>query len=92
MQKLLFFSRVALICNICFLVTILLRFMPFLDNGAVSSTLIISGSVLSIIINSLLVLTYILLTVIRRPLRHYVPGWLVITNFLIFVLQVIFLI
>ena len=92
MQKLLFFSRVALICNICFLVTALLRFVPFLDNGALSSTLIITGSVLAILINSLLVLLYIILLITRRPIKNYVPAWLVITNFLIFVLQIIFLI
>ncbi len=92
MQKLLFFSRVALICNICFLVTALLRFVPFLANGALSSTLIITGSVLSILINSLLVVLYLLLIITRRPITNYVPAWLVITNFLIFVLQVIFLI
>ena len=92
MQKLLFFSRVALICNICFLITALLRFVPFLASSALSSTLIITGTVLSILINSLLVLSYILLVITRRPIKNYVPGWLVITNFLVFVLQVIFLI
>lgn len=92
MQKLLFLSRVALICNICFLVTALLSYVPFLANGAISSTLIITGSVLSIIVNSLVILLYTLLLITRSPVKNYVPAWLIITNLIIFVLQIIFLV
>lgn len=92
MQKLLFLSRVALICNICFLVTILLQYIPFLSNGAVSSTLIITGSVLAGIINIIVTALVIFLLVTRRPVSNYVPSWLLITNLLIFVVQILFLV
>ncbi|MBO9571480.1 MAG: hypothetical protein J7497_04645 [Chitinophagaceae bacterium] len=91
MQKLLFLSRVALICNICFLASILLQHVPFLSNGALSSTLIITGTVLAVVINILITALYVSLLIRRRPIGNYVPYWLVAANLLIFVVQIIFL-
>lgn len=92
MSKLLFFSRVALLCNVCFVLTFLIRYVPEMKEGFIVSTIIIIGLVLSIVINVIINLFYILITVADKPIGHYVPRWLVVTNFLFFVFQAILLI
>lgn len=92
MRKLLFFSRVAFICNACFLITLLLHYIPHLSNNGISSTFIIMGRLLSLAITSVLIIIYIVLLITSPKLLKQVPPWLVLTNFLFFVAQVIFLI
>lgn len=92
MRKLLFFSRVALICNICFLITFILLYMPIPSETGLSSTIIIMGRVLSVVITAVLMLVYIIVLFTSRKLFSHVPAWLVITNFLFFVGQVILLV
>jgi hypothetical protein len=91
MPKLAFFSRVALLCNICFLITLLLRFAPDLKYGFFISTIVIIGLVLSIVINVLLHIFCLLIIAAGKPIRQYVPAWLLVINFLFFVLQAILL-
>ena len=91
MSKLFFFSRVALLCNICFLITFFIRYLPDFKDGFFISTIIIVGLVLSIVINVLVNLFYLAVTVAKKPVVYYVPLWLVITNFLFFVFQAILL-
>jgi hypothetical protein len=92
MRKLLFFSRVALICNICFLITLILLYMPLPSESGLSSTIIIMGRVLSVVITAVLMLIYIIVLLTARNLFSHVPAWLVITNFLFFVGQIILLV
>lgn len=92
MRKLLFFSRVAFICNICFLLSFLLQLMPAVSNSGFSSTLVIMGRLLALVLTALLVIVYVIAATTSRNLFEYVPAWLVITNFVLFVAQVIFLI
>jgi len=92
MSRLLFFSRVAFLCNICFLVTFVIRFVPALKEAFFVSTIVIIGLVMSIVINVMVNLFCLLMVMTRKPLRQYVPLWLMITNFLFFVIQVILLI
>lgn len=91
MSKLLFFSRVGLLCNICFLLTFFIRYVPELKDGFFVSTIIVIGLVLSIVINVILHMFYLLVTITNKPISHYVPRWLVIINFLFFVFQAILL-
>ena len=92
MSKLSFFSRVAFLCNICFLVTFIIRYVPALKEGIFVSTIIVIGLVMSIVINIIVNLLYLLIIVADKPIRQYVPLWIVVINFLFFVLQVILLI
>jgi len=92
MQKLLFFSRVAFICNICFLVTFFAHYIPFIENGVVSSTMIIMGNVLSIVVNVMINLAYIILKMTGQRLTAYVPAGLIGINFIFLVFQVILLV
>jgi hypothetical protein len=92
MSRLLFFSRVAFLCNICFLATFIIRFVPALKEAFFVSTIVIIGLVMSIVINVMVNLFCLLMVMTRKPLRRYVPMWMMITNFLFFVFQVILLI
>ena len=91
MSKLLFFSRVGLLCNICFLLTFFIRYVPELKDGFFVSTIIVIGLVLSIVINVILNMFYLVVTVTGKPVSHYVPWWIIVINFLFFVFQAILL-
>lgn len=92
MPKILFLSRVALICNICFLITLLMHYIPAVASGIFSSTLIILGTVMAIVINVLMNILYLIIVFYGRPIRKFVPVWLISVNFLFLILQVILLI
>ena len=92
MPKILFLSRVALICNICFLITLLMHYIPAIASGIFSSTLIILGTVMAIVINVLMNILYLIIVFYGRPIRNFVPVWLFSVNFLFLILQVILLI
>lgn len=91
MPQLTFFSRVAFICNLCFLVTFLLRFAPSLKDGVIVSTIITLGLVVAIVLNAIINLIYLFIKLNRKPVSKFVPLWLVITNFLFFIFQAILL-
>lgn len=92
MSRLLFFSRVAFLCNICFLITFLVRYVPALKEGFLISTIIVIGLVMSIVINLIINLFYLLIIVADKPISNYIPIWLVVINFLFFVFQIILLV
>ncbi|MBL7700257.1 MAG: hypothetical protein JNK79_18980 [Chitinophagaceae bacterium] len=91
MPKLLFFSRVAFLCNVCFLATFLLRYAPELKNGMIVSTVVVLGLVVAIVLNTVVNLLYFLVIMANKPIRTFVPLWLVIINFLFLVFQAILL-
>ena len=92
MSKLLFLSRVALLCNICFLFTFLMGYIPALENGIVTSTIIIMGNIISIVVNILIHLIYLILLFVGRSILSVIPAWLMIINFLFLLVQIILLI
>jgi hypothetical protein len=92
MSKLLFLSRVALLCNICFVATLAMHYVPALSQGAISSTVIILGTVMAIVINALMNFLYLVIAVSGARLQNLVPVWLIIVNFLFLILQAILLI
>ena len=88
MKWLLFASRVALICNAFFLLTVLLHFRNFIEDQVTISFIIIIGYFLAVFIfNPLVNLTYALLLARRKNLFDIVPRWLVITNFIFLLLE-----
>ena len=57
------------------------------------STVVVTGLVLSIVINFLVNLfSLIMMTGYQIPIWQHIPKWLLVTNFLFFVLQAILLI
>ena len=92
MQRLLFFSRVAFVCNVCFLLTLAMHYAEQMKTGFLTSTIIIIGLVLSLVINSLVNVAYLVVTASGKRVVKHIPACLVIINFLFFVLQAILLI
>lgn len=92
MSKILFLSRVALLCNFCFLAAFLIQFIPVIRNSVITSTIIILGNVVAIVLNMLVNFLYLLLVFARRSITTTVPVWIVVINFLFFLIQVILLI
>lgn len=91
-MKLLFLSRVALLCNVCFLVTLAMHYVPVLSQGVISSTVIILGTVMAIVINALMNFLYLVIAISGARLQNLVPVWIIIVNFLFLILQAILLI
>jgi len=91
MEKLLFLSRVAFICNICLLLSWLTQFISFLPAGIVSSTVLMLGLGLSIVFNFFVNIA--LLIVLLRGRSHITafPRWLIIANLFFLIPQIILL-
>jgi hypothetical protein len=90
-----FFSRVAFICNICYLLTSLERYGPsFLSNNSITSSIIVLGWVMATGVNLVVNLWALVVWSFKKgPLQ--VPRWLLIVNFIFLLVQltiIIFLI
>lgn len=92
MQSLIFFSRVAFICNVCFVVVWVMRYYPILKQGQPGefvSLVLILGILIAFLLNigvNLFVLVFMLQ---RKGVWKHFPGWLIITNFLFLLPQII---
>jgi hypothetical protein len=91
MRKLLFFSRVAFICNVCFLVTFLMQYSSWIPTEVLSSTILILGNVFALFVNFGVNIFYGIFLLNKRALLLQFPRWLVIANFLFFMIQLILL-
>ena len=94
MRLLRFFSRVAFICNVCFLVVLVASIRHWLDalpNNDLLSDIIVLGYLVSVVINLLVNLAVAVVFLARRLRRSAVPLWLVIVNFVIFIFQILLL-
>lgn len=92
MQSLIFFSRVAFICNVCFVLVWVMRFYPVLEEGRpgdLVSLVLILGILIAFLLN-LVVNGFILAFILQRKAiwKHF-PRWLIITNFLFLFPQII---
>jgi hypothetical protein len=63
-----------------------------LSPGVISSTVIILGTVMAIVINTLMNFLYLIIALSGRRLQNLVPVWIIIVNFLFLILQAILLI
>lgn len=89
MQKLIFFARVAFICNVCFVLTWFMRAAPGLQQGQIASSIIVLGVGLAIILNCLTSLVAIAMLLRKKVTGTRFPYWLFIINFLFFIAQLI---
>src|SRR5687767_8789525 len=84
-----FLSRVAFVCNLFFVLTVILHFNSFLQDQAIISTIVIIGYALSVFVfNPLANIFCLAILLFRRKLFELVPKWLVITNFFFLLLQI----
>ena len=91
MRWLLFLSRIAFICNLFFLLTVLLQWRNVGGNDAVISTIIIIGYVFAIVVNPFVNIFYLFMLMRKKPLLQRLPKWLVLANFIFLLLQLQYL-
>ncbi|HKC36012.1 MAG TPA: hypothetical protein VKB95_08115 [Chitinophagaceae bacterium] len=92
MRWLLFLSRLAFICGLFFVLSFTLLIKKWVNNPELESTIITIGYVMGMIILPVTILCYLAVLIIKKKLREYVPGWLVLANilFLLFLIYFIF--
>jgi hypothetical protein len=86
MRFVLFLSRIAFICNLFFLLALVVRFINLAGNSVAVSTIGITGYLLVALFNPLVNIIYLTL-LIRRKLFDNLPRWLVLSNFIFLLLQ-----
>jgi hypothetical protein len=84
-----FLSRVAFICNICFLLATFTQWLPALPDNALLSDIIILGYLVSVLINVLVNLVLLVLLLIGRLRAAAVPIWLLVANAGFFIAQIL---
>jgi hypothetical protein len=86
MKILIFLNRIALICNICFILAEIMRYSADLRLNPIYSTVVVLGYA-SLLLNSLIAVFVILMLITRRSLFESFPRWLLIINFLFLIAQ-----
>ena len=88
MRGLLFLGRVAFICNLFFVLCLLLRHTHFKIPAAFNEFVIIAGWVLTVLLNFIFVFTAVVM--VTRKRQMLVPKWLVSINTFFFLFQIIY--
>jgi hypothetical protein len=87
MRWLLFLSRLALICGLFFLLTLLQLMSGWIKDGNLESTIITIGFFMGMVIVPITLLCYLVLWLAGKKPASIVPRWLIIAN--IFVLLIL---
>ena len=82
MRWLLFLSRLAFICGVFLLLALSLLIKEWAKDDAITSTIIMIGYVMGMIIIPAVNICYLAVLSIRRRLTVYVPLWLIVANLL----------
>ena len=82
MRVLRLLSRVAFICNICFLLASFIQWIPNPPEGGLVSLVIILGYILSMLVNAVVNVWMLTALATRRLKTGMVPLWLLIVNFI----------
>jgi hypothetical protein len=85
-------SRVAFIFNVCFLLAAFVLWLPHPPEDNLIASVIPIVYLMAIVINVLLNLSLFILFVVGKLLVARIPAWLLIINFLFFIIQTILLI
>jgi len=83
MRWLLFLSRLAFICGLFFLLTLLQLMTGWIKDGNLESTIITIGFFMGMIIVPITLLCYIILWIIGKKPAAIVPRWLIIGNIIV---------
>lgn len=92
MKWLSFLSKLALICNICFVLCFLLRYSNLELDEELSGLLIIIGWFMAIIVSIFYFLVTIIAVARKRHAKADIPAWLIITNLVFMVIEFIYLV
>ncbi len=88
---LLFFSRVAFICNVCFLIAFSIQMTNWIKNEDITSTIALIGYVMGFIINPVLVICYLTFFIFSKKRLKTIPSWLLTANILFLVIQLLYI-
>jgi hypothetical protein len=89
---LLFLSRIAVICNVFFLLSVSLVLFNWIHNTEVISFISIIGYILAGIFNPITVVLYLFVFMVARKKLSVVPGWIILLNVLFLGLQLLYII
>jgi hypothetical protein len=89
MKLLRLLTKVAFICNICFLFASFVQWLPNPPEGELVSAIIILGYVLAILVNLLVNTWLFFLFIAGKWQKALIPAWLLIINLLFFIVQVL---
>jgi hypothetical protein len=92
MRWLLFLSRLAFICGICFLLSLSLRFYEWTKDQDIASTIITIGYFLGILVVPITMLCYLIVVIRKKNLVTAVPLWLIICNVIFLFILLIYII
>ncbi|MEO5564896.1 MAG: hypothetical protein ABIR18_15725 [Chitinophagaceae bacterium] len=92
MRWLLFLSRLAFICGICFLLSLSLRFYEWTKDQDLAATIITIGFFMGILVVPGTLLSYLVVLMVKKNLTAFVPLWLVISNILFLFALLIYII
>lgn len=88
MLKPVFLWRVTLLCNLCYLISLGLRIFPSANYGAFQSTILIMGTLMALLMNVVSLISIIIL-LFQYKSASLQPAWLLVINFLLFLVQLI---
>jgi hypothetical protein len=91
MRWLLFLSRVALICNIFFLLAFSLQLGKWIKDEDITSMIFIIGYVLGFIFNVSVNICYFFTALFARKKLSVVPSWLLVANVLFLVIDAFYI-
>lgn len=91
MRWLLFLSRLAFISGICILVWLVLAMIKTENEEIFSSTIIIIGYIMGVVFLPLTNISYLFLVLMGKKLRPSVPGWLIISNVIFFIVLIYYI-
>jgi hypothetical protein len=91
MRSLPFLSRIAFVCNLFFILSLLLQWKYIALPQSLTSTILITGLLLApLLFNPLVNIFYLLMLLQRKFQNGLVPKWLAATNFIFLLLQILF--
>ena len=92
MRRLLFFSRVAFICNIFFVLSFTIQLTNWIRDEQLKSSIVVLGYIMGLPLNLALNLVYLVLFLGKKKFWQTVPAWLITANILFLVIQILYII
>lgn len=91
MRWLLFLSRLAFICGVFFLVSFSLLLKDWLPDGDLKQTILMIGYVMGILVFPATCIAYLVVLIVKKKLKAYVPLWLILSNIVFFLFLIFFI-
>lgn len=83
MSWLRFLSKLSFICGLFFIAAVSLLIRDWMTDVVAISTVVTLGYAMGLILFPLVNICYLLVFLVKRKLRAYVPLWLILANFLL---------